>query len=143
MAKRESAFFKAIGEAQKQAAEAPMLTLPTKAPAPAPAADVEQDSEATSLQDALPTRQQDSAPTRQQDNKITRQRVNKAASQQDNKTGKRERISKAGWLPQAIYLPPELRRKLRITATSEEREIGEIVAEALQEYFASRHRSRG
>lgn len=50
----------------------------------------------------------------------------------------RERVSRAGWLPQSIYLPGELRKWLRLRAVTEEREIGEIVAEALQEYRARR-----
>jgi hypothetical protein len=62
------------------------------------------------------------------------------ALQSEDKTGKRERISKAGWLPQAIYLPPAMRHKLRVTASDEEREIGEIVNEALAEYFKQKRR---
>lgn len=59
-------------------------------------------------------------------------------SQQVDKPKKRERVSGAGWLQQAIFLPGELRKWLRLRAKIEEREIGEIVAEALQEYRARR-----
>lgn len=105
--------------------------------------EAEQIASPTRQQDALLPRQQDNKSTRQQDAASTWQQDNKATSQQDasptrqqgNKAGKRERISRAGWLPQALYLSPSMRHKLRVYAATTEREIGEIAEEALQQFF--------
>lgn len=51
-----------------------------------------------------------------------------------------QRLSREGWQPRTIYLPPDLHKWLKIFAVTEEREMGEIVAEALREYRANRQR---
>ena len=61
-----------------------------------------------------------------------------ASSHLTSKASRSGRVSRVGWVQQAMYLPPDLRKWLRLRAVDEEREIGEIVAEALQDYRARR-----
>lgn len=46
------------------------------------------------------------------------------------------RTNSAGWEPQTIYLPSDLRRRIKAHAALEGREISDIAAEVFQDYLA-------
>lgn len=73
----------------------------------------------------------------QQDTQAPGQPGNMAPGQQANRAPG-QRTSRNGWQPQTMYLPGDLRKWLKLRAVTEDREIGEIVAEAIQEYRARR-----
>lgn len=74
MAKRESAFFRAMREAQQDADTPPRLNLPVK----------QQDSIPVSQQDSEPANQHTGMPSKHLDSKPARQHTGKPVSQQDS-----------------------------------------------------------
>ncbi len=53
---------------------------------------------------------------------------------------KSQKVNRDGWEQQTIYMPPDLRRWLKLFAATTERELSDIVTEAVQEFRAKQQR---
>ena len=86
-------------------------------------------------QGTMSTGQQDNMATWQPDARVPGQPDNMLPGRQGARATGQARVSRAGWEPQSIYLPRDLRRRLKIYSVTTGQEMGEIIAELLQQFF--------
>lgn len=67
------------------------------------------------------------------------QEVSQAKSQASPRA-KSQKVNRDGWEQQTIYMPPDLRRWLKLFAATTERELSDIVTEAVQEFRTRQQR---
>ncbi len=64
----------------------------------------------------------------------------RASGSQASPRAKSQKVNRDGWEQQTVYMPPDLRRWLKLYAATTERELSDIVTEAVQEFRIKQQR---
>jgi hypothetical protein len=137
MPKRSSAFFKAVGEAQQNAAEPPMFTLPTRPAPPGPAEQIEGEQDIKHSGTQVPEKS-----GTQKTKKLGTQGIRYSSSQGIKGLGtqgiesRNAKSSSAEYSRLGVYIQADLHRRLKAHAALAGREISDIAAQAFLEYLA-------